>query len=421
MRKIPTSKLYFVLVLLPIIFITYLVITNGANMPYQDDWSLIGVFQSIHNHTFTFNQLWQQHNEHRIFFPNLLIVGLAQITRWNLFIQMLINIVLAAGTLGVLLYYITLSARTRLGLIVTSVLTSALVFSPMQFENWLWGWQIEWYLCIFMGVAALFLLDKRCRWLTPLWRYALAAALCFVSTFSLGNGMFFWLACFVPLVLNKYGIKKIALWTVMFSCSIALYIYKYKFLVNPYRHSGPTDYVYFFFGYIGNVMIHNIYAAAAIGFSLLSMIALLVFHATWVEKIKLRNFAFPIGLVSFVVLSDLITLHSRLSLFGIDGALASRYTAVSCLVFVALFLILVQIRTAALSWQILLVLIIPFLVGSYVYGTNQLRSHGAYFAGIETCLKSVYPTNDCLGKSYPDPNATRIWVKVMKSEHLSGF
>lgn len=174
-------------------------------MPYQDGWFLVPVFQNLDLHRYlpALKLLWHQHNEHRPFFPNLFSVILGEVTSWNIKIEMLINGLLTAGTLTVFLWYAKMSARKKIASIIFLPIISAMLFSPNQWENWLWGWQIEWYFCIFFGVLALAMLDDKFQILSVNAKYLFAALLCFICTFSLGNGFVFWIAGFIPPVCKQ--------------------------------------------------------------------------------------------------------------------------------------------------------------------------------------------------------------------------
>src|SRR5438128_1219761 len=70
----------------------------GVNLPYWDQWELVPLLAKLHDGQLTLADLTAQHNEHRIFFPRLIMLGLATLTRYNTVAEMYFN----AGLLVVL-------------------------------------------------------------------------------------------------------------------------------------------------------------------------------------------------------------------------------------------------------------------------------------------------------------------------------
>jgi hypothetical protein len=424
MKKYIPKVLLTLIVLVPFVYITSLVITKGVNMPYQDDWALVPVFEAFHQHHIIIGLklLWDQHNEHRVFFPNLVSVIIAYFTRWNLHIEMLLNVLLVLCLFVIFYWYISKSSRTKTGLVATSLITSLLMFSPTQWENWLWGWQIEWYFCIIFGLSALVLLDKRFVKIDKNISYWLAGVLCFIASFSLGNGLFFWLGCLIPLYANKHGRKKILLWITGFLASSALYLYHYAFLPSNHMQLTAVNYIQFFFAYIGAALSQEIGTAVTIGVVLVLFTGGLLYKAVRLDRIPLRSITLPLALIGFVIFSDIITLNSRINIFGINGALASRYISVSTLYFVALLLIIVQLKLQqAVSYYMLAAIVVPFIIGGYINGVDQLDAHSTYFKSVKKCLELPNPPDSCIINSYPDAVHGRAWLNYIKSMNIGGF
>ncbi len=417
-NKTDKTKKYLLLALIPVIFITFLICTNGANVPYIDDWSLVPVLQHIHNGTFGWSDLWAQHYEHRIFFPNLVTIALARITYWNLFVEMLLNVLLAAGILLLLFRYIQKTARTQAWSITTVVATSAILFSPVQWENWLWGWQIGWYMCMFFGILALGLLDRTTTWLTDRWRYILAALCCVIATYSLASGMFFWVACVVPLALRGHSRRRVVAWTLFSAASVGLYFYNFQF--NSLGISAPAEYARFFFAFLGNTLGHNVPMAILFGILLLGVLIVAIYLARR-QQLPLANLALPFGLTVFVVLSAVMASLGRAPINGSEGALLSRYAALSCMLIIAILLIVMQLSWQRTMLRATIVVLVMLLLSNYLYGTRQLLAQGRYAASIEICLKQPHITDECLSRTYNDTVAARKWATFLKQEHLGGL
>ena len=422
------KKVYIILIglgiLAPFLYIEVAIVFNAVNLPYQDSWSLVPVFQAIHHNEIlrAFTLLWHQHNEHRVFFPNLVSVLVALITKWNQPLEMVLDALIALMYFIILSWFINKATANRIIKLIAMAITSLIIFSPIQWENWLWGWQIEWFMCILLGIASLTLLDYRIKFISKNKSYALAALLCFIASFSLGNGLVFWITGLISLVINKHSPKKVYLWISGFVLSLSLYLYNYTFLSGGNLHQNIISYLEFFLGYIG-APFSSQHAGMAItlGLIILSISGLLLYKAIKIDGLSLRLFTIPIGLIVFVIISDVLTAHARLGIFGINGALASRYTSVSLLYIVAILLILIQLKLSYFNWAIIVTLLIPFIVASYVVGQNQLHSHSVYFISLKKCLNMPTPSTLCLSEVYPSPGQLNVWIKYLETTKYGGF
>src|SRR5437764_11469738 len=61
-----------ILALLPGLYLFSLIVRYGVNVPYADEFTLAPLLVKAHEHAITFSDLFEQHNEHRYFFPRLL-------------------------------------------------------------------------------------------------------------------------------------------------------------------------------------------------------------------------------------------------------------------------------------------------------------------------------------------------------------
>lgn len=410
-------------ILAPFIFIETIIVTKSVDMPYQDGWTLVPVFENLdaHHYVTATKLLWYQHNEHRPFFPNLFSVIVGEFTRWNIKVEMLLNGVLALATFSIFIWYAKKSARKKAALYIFLPIMALMLFSPNQWENWLWGWQIEWLFCVLAGVLALALLDRKFQKASINLKLIAAALLCFIATFSVGNGFVFWLVGYIPLFANKYSRKKILLWTLGFVFSLALYFYHYEFLAPGPLKVHFIDYIQFIFAYIGSSFSQDLATAVTVGVVITVVSVLLVYKARVIDKMPDDKIAFPLGIMIFVLASDIITLHSRLSIFGPDGALASRYVIVSTLYTVAILLLLMQILADKFSLYLTAAILLPFVIGGYINNMTVLNQHAKYYASVKQCLVLPNPVHVCKQDAYPDVTNVTNWLEFVKAKHLAGF
>src|SRR5271165_1991895 len=74
----------FIILSAPAIFILVLISKYCVDVPFWDEWDGIGsLVEKIAHGTLTLQDLFAQHNEHRIFFPRLIILPLVLLTHWD--------------------------------------------------------------------------------------------------------------------------------------------------------------------------------------------------------------------------------------------------------------------------------------------------------------------------------------------------
>jgi len=177
---------------LPLALLLAKVYQHGLAFPYWDAWHFLEYLSRAREGNLGLSDLWAQHNEHRPLFPRLWMLALALASGWDVRLELASSIGLAGLTLGLLFWM----ARQTLGAVAWALLPvlSAVIFSWTQMENWVWGWQLQIFLCVaaVAGMAAVF-----ASGLSPVARVAGAALLGLVAMYSFASGLLVWVA-FVP-------------------------------------------------------------------------------------------------------------------------------------------------------------------------------------------------------------------------------
>lgn len=158
----------------------------GVDVPVWDQWQFAGLVVDAAERRLDASAIWAQHNEHRLVVPRLVMLALAAASRWNVRWELAANVVLAGCTLLLLVLLLRDTVGRRQPALVPWLVLAAscMTFSPAQWENWLWGWQLQIFLAVFVATAIAFVLARwRGGWagialLVPL---AWADALCFAS------------------------------------------------------------------------------------------------------------------------------------------------------------------------------------------------------------------------------------------------
>jgi hypothetical protein len=157
----------------------------------------------------------------------LLLSALAFASGWHIRWEVVANLLLAiASYLGVF-FLSQRSACPPARRIVVSALTGALVFSPSQNWNLLWGYALAYFLIHAVLVWSLVLLTSERATRHWVGAVALAGGGCFVSSFLLAHGLLLWIALLPALVgLAKRNGRALligSLWVILFLVTASLF------------------------------------------------------------------------------------------------------------------------------------------------------------------------------------------------------
>jgi hypothetical protein len=331
----------------------WLILRYGVDVPYWDQWETAFFFEKLARGTLTAADLFAQQNEYRQFFPNLLFVALGRLTGWNVKYEMLASLLLASLIAwGVW----RLGARTfddapRRGLLFLTA--SLLVFSPIQFENWLFGVQVVYFVPVACVVAGLVVAYSE-RFGT---RVALAACACLsaVGTFSSANGLVCWLVLPPALLAAREGARAAArrwlpLWCAGLALCAAVYARGYR---SPASHPStsealrhPLDALAYFAALLGGPLAVGprplaISVAVAVGACALAAYA---FACAYLFKFRgdaalVRRATAWAALGAYSLGTAALVTAGRLG-YGVAQSLTSRYTTFTLYMLVALVYLL---------------------------------------------------------------------------------
>src|SRR6516225_6557034 len=142
----------------------------AVDVPYWDAWQFVPLLGEFYEGKLPLGLLTQQHNEHRIVLPRLLMLLLARLTDYDTSAEMYASWLMLCAT--VVVYF---SVHTRaFGTYFSSVVAFApilwVVLTLRQYENLLWGWQIQVVLAASLLVLTLFFIERS---LAQPWRFVL--------------------------------------------------------------------------------------------------------------------------------------------------------------------------------------------------------------------------------------------------------
>lgn len=408
-RRVARLCCLIVALLLPVIYLVSLIARYGVNVPYADEFTLAPLLVKAHDHTVTLTDLFRQHNEHRYFFTHLLFIAFAWLGRGDLRLEMFFSVFL---TLLVSLSLWSLARRTvpRSGGYSFGVvfLFNLLLFSPVQAENWTWGFQFPLFFCNFLFCLGLIAAASRLHIAA---KFLVCLVIALVATFSFGGGVLLWALTFpIALLLHsevswKARSALAAVWGAAALGALALYFYHY---VKPPHHPtlaasrNPLDYLLYVTAFLGAHLsrasrLEPILQAVAIGSCLLVLWSgAVVYTIRHRHDGPLTKRMLPwLFLGAYAVLNALLAAAARIG-YGVNQALDSRYTSFSLYLSVAVIALVailkpeIQSRDTTKRFQSLIVraetiLLTAFAVCSlaaFSWGrTSMLESQRARLLG----------------------------------------
>ena len=421
-----------VLILAPAAGLIALLAMYAVNVPFWDQWEFVTIAEKWQHGTLGFADFFAQHNEHRILFPRLIMFVLAVMTHWNTVYEVATNVLLAGAAFWFLWLLIKPTFTNVWLRSAVAAVVSLLFFSPSQFENWLWGWQIQWFLNVLGLVVAVWALSA---WKAkPIAKFVLAAVTASVATYSLASGFFVWLVCLPILWLNK-DLRKLMWWWI--SAAVVVVGSHYIGYVDPAYHPSktlflhePINFIKYVLVYIGRPLIvdFSLWAPTTILYLAGFLVALgfmVKKHAAYLTGNLLPWLC--IGLYGLFAAGS--TGVSRLG-FGVEQAYSSRYITLSNLLLIAGLVVLFKIVEVA--WQkkaivrnLALVAIVgaTLLIGvNYAKGAIQTKERHAHLIKVQQCAHNATSADDeCLLLLYPNKQVVWERLQYLRSIHWGGL
>jgi hypothetical protein len=351
----------------------------GVNVPFWDEWELVPLYERFYTHQLGFADLFAQHNEHRIFFPRLIMLALGNVYDGNPVAWMYASAVLLVAT-GAALY----AQQRRLygeAAALSFVPVAWLLFTLRQAQNLVWGFQVTLVLCTACFVGAAVLL--RTGGMRRLW---LAAGLCFISTFSAASGLLAWVALFALLVcrrlLTRLPWSMLATWAALALATFVVYFHGYVAPVHARPPvsplADPLRTLYIFLGTMGGGLSADVRGAAAAGGATV-LLFLLLAAAARNGALDFQRALPAVPLLFFAVGSAALVAVGRggYQLIGVSNA--SRFVTMTMPGVIGLYLALLAVKgplrqtASGVFAGILLLAVFASFDGSFENGEEYKR------------------------------------------------
>jgi hypothetical protein len=188
-----TSSLTIIIAVLIVLSNLLFVYKYGYRVPFFDQWVDLVHYINFVNGRFTFSELFAQHNEHRIFFPRLIFFADYIVDKGRNRLNLISIIIIQFLHLYILCALLRRTNPTKYALSIGIALAAILMFSLGQYQNFYWGFQVQFVGVGLMASAAFVLFVKaidRSNAGVSYWRFALGAyAMVAVATFTMSNGI----------------------------------------------------------------------------------------------------------------------------------------------------------------------------------------------------------------------------------------
>jgi hypothetical protein len=426
--------LLFGLASLPVLFLGILLILKTVNVPFWDQWELVPIVQDYKTGHLSLHDLWQQHNEHRIFFPRIVMMILAIITHWNTRVEAFAGFLVAIVGFFVL-YLIFRQSQKRITTATVFLLTlfSFIWFSPAQYDNWLWGWQVQWFLCVLGIMTVTYSLSLIAKSRSADRKSVILLLVGgILAQYSLGGGLLIWPVAIAALMYLRISKKVTLLITSIATITTVLYYLHYQNPAGPSKSLAlhePIQFIRYFFIYLGRPLSFLHKLTFVLGFITFSVFVALAVYML-MKKPKLFTSSIPwIALGLFAIGSALITDLSRLGL-GVSQAYSGRYATISSLLLISTIMLLYYnlndikkmiptyfypLRNIAIAGVIVLV------ASNFVWGVHGTYKQSQYLSDIQHCTHQPSPADVCLLSAYPNKSKLIPRLDYLKSIHWGGY
>lgn len=327
----------------PVAWALQIMITHWVAVPWWDEWLTPGeTLSCYYRGTLHLADFWSQHNESRKLFPRLVYLALYLPTGWDVRYGMALTFAwVCAGSIGLyLLLRQCVSPRVALaGFMVTNLL----LFSPREYENFLYGIEGENFTPAFALIFALFCTLRAKSFRT---KALVNGLLAFLSTYTCANGMLLWLLAFPVQWKNSPPVntaRERQRWRMIYivagSTAIAFYFVGYRHpLDTPSFAVGVSQLpqlLHYLAIWLGNLFFSP--APALVGIvTLVSFLLLAFLSLAKAERNGSIKSSYPwLLLGSYVLISGIVTASGRVG-FGPGVAFDVRYTAFTVFLSVAI-------------------------------------------------------------------------------------
>ncbi len=406
-------------------------------LPFYDYWNTVSKISSYRR--FDFTVLWEQHNEHRIIFPEIVFAADYLFFRGREILPSVLSNVFYASI------WLVLSASLGTSLRYMSKMSQLIQLCGIFLAGVVMAWKgganliatpfmLQWTLTLAMAPLALLLLQQvpisRCSW------FYLAGVIvcCVVCNYSSANGLFFWAIVFAAAFILRISKQKLSILAASAAISIAVYFVGYHFFQQTklsivFAH--PIYTISFIAAYLG-MPFTAVTPRLGVSFGLFELVAYFAFVALAVRRRCLSTGTGVVlfGFYFFCLLTAFITAAGRMdpqdSAFG--AAMAQRYILTPLAAHATLILTAAWLISNS-RYYLWIPFYCVFALGFALLGKSQgvrswLEFERISFANVQLASLAFESGVDDLGLMktiYPGGEQVAIDLPILRKGGLSTF
>ncbi len=311
-----------------------------VNAVQGDQWSDVQMISQSYAHFPDWSSLWSLHTDNRIFFPNLIVIGLAHTVSFNIEVEEYLSALMLLGAVALFIW-----AHKR-----RSPATPLLFYCPVafvmlsfaQWQNTLWGFQMAWYLVLDTSGAEHGALD----WPRLAWPIFVGAVLVgVVASYSSLQGLLIWPVGLVLLYHRRRPTWAFVSWVVAAVVTTALYVHNYHAPTDSPKDAlgHPLLAAKFFLFALGDVVGVPVKLGgpgnpAVIVFGAVILVLAVFVVLRWgIRRDESGGVPIGVAMIIFGLLFDALITEGRF-FFGFAGAAQSRYTTYDVIVLAGIYL-----------------------------------------------------------------------------------
>lgn len=330
----------------------------GVNVVIYDQWSDVALVARAFSGHLSVGAIWAQHNQNRIFFPNLLVLAFGYLTHLDVHVEEYFSALLLVVAVGVIIW--THRRRSPQTPMIWYCPVVILMLSWVQFENSLWGFQLAWYVVMACLAGTLSVLDRDCLNSVAL---IVAVLIAIIGSYSSLQGLLIWPAGLILLLYRRSQWRVTLAWITAALITTGLYFYNLHRSqlppdqINPLHH--PIFATKLFFFSLGNVAgkpkVIPLWPIATPSHFFLGstsplivtlgvvifVVSILAIGKAGIRNTRDRSEPLGVALILVGLGFDLLTVVGR-GLHGYAGVSASRYTTFNMLAIVGAYLVVIS-------------------------------------------------------------------------------
>ena len=328
---------------------------NYSSVPYWDMWDASYKFY-IDLKAGQINEIWKQHNEHRIVLSKLLFwVDYEFFGGKSAFLIFINYLLLSLGVFTLIQYTKKLAGKPNWdkSTLTFNFFLTGWIFSWVQHENIVWGFQSQFFLSVLLPLIAFFFLASSIRNHNKVY-FSLACIFGVLSAGTMANGILTLPLMVIFSLISASSWYHRGILTGLSIITVIAYFYGYhspshhpniltSLTIAPY---GTLKYLFYYLGSPFYSFLMNMGTIPKLSTLIaVSSVMLLIGYCAWLFVGQIRSGgkdSFILALllfISYVGGTALITAGGRYE-FGLSTAFSSRYTTPAVFAFAAFFILM---------------------------------------------------------------------------------